>query len=615
MTPHRQGDVRRDRRRWPLWTDLSLRTTLLLFALALVTVPGVVFAFMAFSSARAALEREIGIQLHQTAERGADAVLEALDRARSDARSWAGQDLMRDLLVRDLDKRVSRFLQTVRDGERPYLEILCADGHGEVVAASSGEWIGRRVAHWRAMRTVDPGGEVLSGPELVPEVGRRVLQLGVPIADPDAPGSRIGQLILVYDWAGIETMLDDVRGKLVPLGKRVAALIVDGDGTVIGGVPFDGSVLDRSAVTSQRWATAPAAGYETRVIRDASGARTSVLLGAAAVPTPPDGWTILFIERSAEALRAVRRIRTQWVVIIVGILSTGLAVATVLARQVMRPLDEMTRATSQIAARPEQDLPLLPVRSRNEVGQLTESFNAMTVALKRSQEEALSAAKFAFAGELAAMVAHEVRTPLSVLRSSAQMLADLPARTAADRGELVETIVAEVDRVEHVVTGLIELARPVEHRPEAACLGEVLSRAADFAAAHAEQQGIRITCEIADPAPRAFCDPEQIYQVVLNLLVNALQATPRGGSVWLRTLPEQAGTVGFEVADDGPGLPQALAQRIFEPFVTGREGGTGLGLAFVDRVVKAHRGAVTVRSAAGHGAAFVVRLPTAGGRA
>jgi signal transduction histidine kinase len=308
---------------------------------------------------------------------------------------------------------------------------------------------------------------------------------------------------------------------------------------------------------------------------------------------------------------------------IASLLVVGLAVAILLARQVMRPLNEVTRATSDIAAHPDLQRPLLPVRSRNEIGQLTESFNTMTIELKRSQEEALAAAKFAFAGELAAMVAHEVRTPLSVMRSSAQMLAVQPLgprtgpadpgspRSAAD-AELAETIVAEVDRVERVVTGLIQLARPLEQHLEPTLLQDLLSRAADFAAAQARRQQVRITCDFAAAVVRpALCDAEQIYQVILNLVVNALQALPPGGCVQLSLLAAESGTVGFAVGDDGPGLPGEIRSRIFQPFVTGREGGTGLGLAFVDRIIKAHHGSITVRSESGQGTVFEVRLPVA----
>jgi signal transduction histidine kinase len=593
------------------WADLSLRAKLLLFALGLVTVPGAVFALVAFSGARAALEREVAIQLQQTAERGADAVAAALGRAQSDARSWAGQDMMRDLLVGDVDKRVSKFLKTVRENEATYFEVLCADPRGRVVAASSGAWIGRSVDAWDAMVALRTAAEAVEGPAVLPEVGREVLVIGVPIANPDPPGGQIGNLILLYDWRGIQNLLDGIRVKLVPLGKRVAAIVVDHAGRVIGGVSFGGLAAQRSDLAAARWDGLDPGSAGRESVDIARDGPAGVLVGGATVSRPPGGWSVLVIERTGEALAAVRKVRTRWALTLLCILLAGLTVAALLARQVVGPLEEVTRATGEIASHPDLGLPLLPVRSRNEVGQLTEAFNTMTVELKRSHEEALSAAKFAFAGELAAMVAHEVRTPLSVMRSSAQMLADPTALGSASSAELVDTIVAEVDRVERVVTGLLQLARPVEQRPEPTPLRDVLSRAREFAAAHAEKQRIRVSCEFAETDRQALCDAEQMYQVVLNLLVNALQALPQGGSIWLRTLPEDRGTVGFEVADDGPGLPVTIRDRVFQPFVTGREGGTGLGLAFVDRVVKAHRGSVSVQSEAGRGTVFAVRLPAA----
>ncbi len=598
-------------RRWQAWADLSLRTKLLVFALGLVTLPGVVFALVAFAGARAALEREIGIQLQQTAERGADAVAAALERAQSDARSWASQDVMRDLMVGDLDKRVSKFLRTVRDHKATYLDVFCVDGHGVVVAASSGDWIGRRAHGWDVMRSLRQDAEALVGPIASTDFGREVVEIGVPIRNPDPPGGAVGSLVLIYDWGGVQGLLEGIRVKLLNLEKRVAAIVVDRDGKVIGGVSFDGRAAQRSALAAETWSGLAPNGYGTRHVGGANDAAVGVLVGAAPVSTPSPGWSVLFIERTTEALAAVRKVRSRWSLMIAGILVVGLATATLLARQVMRPLNEVTRATSTIAARPDLELPLLPVRSRNEVGQLTESFNKMTIELKRSQDEALSAAKFAFAGELAAMVAHEVRTPLSVMRSSAQMLAEPSSLRSADNAELVEMIVAEVDRVERVVTGLIQLARPLEQRLEPTPLRDALARAADFATAQARRQGIRITCEFADGERPARCDPEQIYQVILNLVVNALQALPPGGCIWLRTLAADSGTVGFEVGDDGPGLPGEIRGRIFQPFVTGREGGTGLGLAFVERIIKAHRGSVSVRSESGKGTVFAVRLPVA----
>ena len=615
MTSHRPDGasaLRRPRSRlWQAWADLSLRAKLLLFALGLVTLPGLAFAFLAFSGARAALEREVGIQLQQTAERGGEAVATAIERAQSDARSWASQDVMRDLLVGDLDKRVSKFLRTVRDHKSAYLEVACVDRQGSVVAASSGDWIGRSVSDWDIMASVRSGAEALVGPTRSADLARDVVEIVVPIGNPDPPGGVIGSLILLYDWDAVQALLDDLRRKLTSPDKHVAAVVLDRNRTVIGGVSFDGQPAQRSELAAEPWRGDDPTGYGARTIRVPNSAPLAVLVGTAPVAMPSDTWSIMVIERSTEALAPVRAVRNAWLSIIACILAVGLAVAVLLARQVLRPLNEITRATKEIAAQPDLDLPLLPVRSRNEVGQLTDSFNRMTSELKRSQEEALSAAKFAFAGELAAMVAHEVRTPLSVLRSSAQLLADPASSRSAHDAELVETIVAEVDRIDRVVTGLIQLARPLPQRLEPALLGDMLSRAADFAAGQARRQQIALTCDCAAVQRPALCDPEQIYQVILNLIVNALQALPPGGRIWLRTLETDNGTVGFEVGDDGPGLPHGIRDRIFQPFVTGRDGGTGLGLAFVDRIVKAHRGRVAVRSRTGGGTVFEVRLPAA----
>jgi signal transduction histidine kinase len=596
-------------RRW--WADLSLRTRLLLFALGLVTVPGVVFALVAFSGTRAALEREVGIQLQQTAERGADAVAAVVEQARRDARAWARQDVMRDLLVGDLDKRVARFLSTVTVHEAAYLAVVCTDGGGDVVAASHGEWMGRNLDAWPVTAALRAGTDVVVGPVTASELGREVLQVGAPIRNPDPPGERIGSLILVYDWDAVRAQLDDIRVQLRSLDKQVAAAVVDPNGSVIGGVSFDGAAAQRSPLAAQRWQGFTDTGYGKRPADRLAESGDGVLIGATAVPNSPQGWSVLFIESAAEALAPVHRVRQRWMAVIAGILAVGLAAAAVLARQVMQPLDEVTRATTALAARPDVELPLLPVHSRNEVGQLTESFNRMTIEVRRSRDEALSAAKFAFAGELAAMVAHEVRTPLTVMRSSAQLLANGRPPGSATIAELVETIVAEVDRVERVVTGLIQLARPLEHRLEPTSLRDLLSRAADFAAAKAAQNGIRISCDFVDDGPPAWCDGEQMYQVVLNLVVNALQALSPGGSIHVRTLAADSGTVGFAVADDGPGLPEEIREQVFQPFVTGREDGTGLGLAFVDRVVKAHRGHLSVRSETGKGTVFEIRLPVA----
>jgi signal transduction histidine kinase len=235
----------------------------------------------------------------------------------------------------------------------------------------------------------------------------------------------------------------------------------------------------------------------------------------------------------------------------------------------------------------------------------------MAADLKRAERDLVDAAKFSFVGELAAGVSHEVRTPLGVLRSSAQLLERSLDVKDDDSRELLRLLRDEVDRIERVVSALLELGRPREMRSVPSPLGQILFRAADFVDAQARQKHLTIRRRATDPDPVILCDPELIYQVALNLLVNAVQILPEGGAIEIGILPPRDGYAGFEVRDDGPGMTEEVRTRIFEPYFTRREGGAGLGLTFVQRVVQEHRGRVSVESEVGRGTVFRVTLPIA----
>jgi two-component system sensor histidine kinase AtoS len=132
-------------------------------------------------------------------------------------------------------------------------------------------------------------------------------------------------------------------------------------------------------------------------------------------------------------------------------------------------------------------------------------------------------------------------------------------------------------------------------------------------APQAREKGVRLKLDHPSEEAAVRCDPELVQQVAINLLVNAVQAVPAGGSVEARVMPASEGEAGFEVRDDGPGIAPELRDRIFQPFVAGRPGGVGLGLTFVKRVVQEHRGSVSVEGGAGPGTRIRVRLPVAEG--
>jgi signal transduction histidine kinase len=293
-----------------------------------------------------------------------------------------------------------------------------------------------------------------------------------------------------------------------------------------------------------------------------------------------------------------------------AVLAVGLAVATLLADRVARPLRELTLAAKKIASG-QATVPVVSTTSRDEVGELAAAFNQMAIDLRRAQSEVLEAAKFAFVGELAAGVAHQVRTALGVLRSSAQLLAPARDSSDAETRELVQIMHDELDHLAAVVNQLVNLGRPRELAIEPTRLAGVVGRAAEFVDPQARAKGVTIRRASNGTDPLALCDEEQIYQVALNLLVNAVQLSASGGEVVLALLAPEERCVGFEVRDQGPGIAEELREKIFQPFFTRREGGVGLGLTLVQRVVREHGGRLSVESEVGKGSVFRVELPAA----
>lgn len=235
------------------------------------------------------------------------------------------------------------------------------------------------------------------------------------------------------------------------------------------------------------------------------------------------------------------------------------------------------------------------------------------------EEQIRRSERLAALGILAAGIAHEVRNPLVGVRGAAQLLEkepDFPARLH----EYTGMIIRQVDRLNRIVNDLLALAeqRPLEARPcnahqaleEALRLGGATGR-----------PGLTVVRQYDPEVPAVAGDFDRLLQVFLNLVRNGIEAMPDGGELTVRTRFERVAppcgggaAVLVEIQDRGPGMPEEVRSRLFTPFFTTKDSGTGLGLALSLRIVEEHRGAIEVQSRPGAGATFRVFLPTAAGR-
>jgi two-component system sensor histidine kinase HydH len=204
--------------------------------------------------------------------------------------------------------------------------------------------------------------------------------------------------------------------------------------------------------------------------------------------------------------------------------------------------------------------------------------------------------KLAAIGRLAAGVAHEIRNPLSSIRGFAYLLGRGHAEQAPER-EYADVMVREIDRINHVVTDLLNFARPMTLELGTVGVGDLIDHLVSLVSADAADQGIDIQVNVAADMPSFRLDPNQTTQALLNLMLNAIKAMDTGGTIAIHAAVCHDGqAVCIQVEDNGPGIAADLQDKIFEPFYTTRQQGAGLGLAMVRKIAEQHAGKISVDS-------------------
>jgi signal transduction histidine kinase len=297
-----------------------------------------------------------------------------------------------------------------------------------------------------------------------------------------------------------------------------------------------------------------------------------------------------------------------------GALLICVAVIMVLAVSVRRPMLELQDKIARVR-QGDMDVSVGFASRNDEIGDLGRDFNDMVAQLKASREEIqrlhqtqMSRAEhFATLGELAAGLAHEIRNPLAGIAGVIEIVGrDLPPNSPARA--VIKDAKDEAIQINRILTELLEIARPKPPQIRVGDLCSTVEHAALFARQQAITKRIMVELEIKDTIPPVEHDPNQINQVLLNLLLNAIQSMDQPGVIRV-SLQSEEDEVFITVTDEGKGIPPENLPNIFRPFFTTKGHGTGLGLSLARRMVEAHGGHIDVTSVVGKGTQFRVQLP------
>lgn len=228
--------------------------------------------------------------------------------------------------------------------------------------------------------------------------------------------------------------------------------------------------------------------------------------------------------------------------------------------------------------------------------------------LKRAEERLIMAERLSSLGELTAGVAHELRNPLAGIKINTQIL--LRKKDLAEMEKrLLDSSQEGIEKIQKIVEDMLHFAKPKVSHFKLEDINEVVEKSLAILLAKLKKGSISSVFERGEGLPRVRIDVHQIQQVLINLMLNAIQAMENGGTLTLRTFSGNGGGVGVEIRDTGVGIPQPHLKKIFDPFFTTKSEGTGLGLSISLKILEKHGATIDVSSEESKGSAFTILFP------
>lgn len=555
---------------------LSVKEVLLAGFFLTALLPMLVMTLLAFFQARTVLRDEIRHDMQTRASAAMSEVDRMMFERVQNVASWSRLDVMTDeMRIGDIDKRLSHFLADLKQSYRGvYQELYVVNAANVIVASSKAAHIGKPAAQikpWLELR-------LAKQPILMGSITQGLLPIASDIVDMDQ--QKIGTLWAIFDWGEIEKILLNTQSQ-----GSAAALLDEQE-----------NILAQTA----EWQKIKQA-HDVSVASNGNGFSGK----------PIFNWHVEISQYRSVVMAPVERMGYMFVLILLATALLATLLAAPLSRFITRPLARLTAYANRFMRSAAQTSPPQP-EGPVEVREMTQAFAKMIDDLNLSKENLTRAAKLAVAGEMAAAMSHEIRTPLGILRSSAQVLGR-EKNLSPEGQEVASFITTETERLNKLVSTLVDSARP--RQPEFAMhdMAALTENAVAMMRMQASKKEIQLELYIHPVQGNVVtveCDAEQMTQVLLNLLLNAIQVLDQRSKITV-TLWENPHDVVISVADNGKGVDESFKEQIFDPFFTQRKGGIGLGLAVSRQIVIAHFGTLTVdkNHAAGTGADFRIKLP------
>lgn len=436
--------------------------------------------------------------------------------------------------------------------------------------------------------------------------GRPVVIFAAPIFGRGEPGRVVGVVVSHYVWSPIQTILDKVEAP-------AAVHLLDRKGAVIGHRSDDR--LDAQHRQPLRanlaWSALPGgeAGYAI-LPRSIHGGEASLAVevrqkGMNAYRGA--GWTLMLEMPLAVISAPIVTLARNTGLLVVGMLLVVGALFATLGRRFIRPLGALVEGVRQVEQGHLDQR--VTVRSKDEFGELADSFNAMIDTLRETQDELVRKEKLAMLGQVASSVGHELRNPLGVMSNAVYFLQTMLDGADDHVKEYLGIILAEITRSERIVADLMDA---VHTRPPDRATFRLPEMLDELMGKRAMPASVTVAMDLPEALPAIRADAAQMQQVFENLVSNAVDAMPEGGTLEIQAYGDtQAGKVVISVRDTGSGITPENMARLFQPLFTTKARGIGLGLVVTKNLVEANGGTVTVESEAGHGTRVTVTLPAA----